>query len=223
MLDKTFVYDALTSEEKTAAFETTDAWGTSKLAAYWEGSYILGQMLDYTELEVGGFDVDFIGTPGVGSTHKVPVILDLMCVSSQTQHPAEAYLLAKWMSFGKAGYLKRIELSTTVEGVNALNMTPLQPDEELLDAFFAIYPTFTEFRKVVSHNSFIIEPNKYVPGYIKARWTLAFDATYNVGQIFDQVRAGGMNYADVKTEWNTKVNGVLSSAREDVFTKLGVN
>jgi len=221
MTDKTLVYDAMTPEEQLAAFGTTDAWGSNKLAAYWNFTPVIGSMVGL------GFDVDFIGTPGTNAAHQIPVILDLMCVSSQTQHPAEAYLLAKWMSFGKAGYLKRIELSGLEDGegvkiYTALNMTPLQPDEDLLDAFFALYPTFVEFRNVVAYGNYILEPNKYVPGYIKARWTADFDATNTVGDVFDKVRGGAMNYADVKTEWNTIANDALTRARTAVFTKLGV-
>ncbi len=214
--NKTLIFDALDADEKMAAFGTTATWETSQLAAFWEYTPIIGSMLDL------GFEVDFIGTPGTATAHKIPVVLDLMCLASTTQNPEAAYLLAKWMSFGKAGYLKRIEISSTVEGVVALNMTPLQPDEDLLDAFFGIYDTFTEFRKVVEYDNYIIEPNKYVPGYIKARWTGVFNATTTLGQVFDQVMAGEMNYADVKTFWNQKANAELTAARTAVLEKLGV-
>lgn len=217
MQDKTLIYDAMTPEEQLAAFGTPNTWESSQLAAYFEYTPIIGSMNNYD------FEIDFIGTPGTDSAHQLPVILDLMCISSTTQHLEEAYLLAKWMSFGRDGYLKRIELSTTVEGIEPLNMTPLQPDEDLLDAFFAIYPTFTEFRKVVAYGDYIIEPNKYVPGYIKARWTEDYDAETTVGQIFDLVASGQMNYADVKVSWNDIANNALLLAREAVYSKLGVN
>ncbi len=217
MQDKTFVYDALDAEEKTAAFNTTDAWGSSKLAAYWEYTPIIGSMLNYE------FDIDFIGTPGTSAAHQIPVIIDFLAISSQTQNPDAAYLLAKWMSFGKEGYLKRIELSTTVQGVNALNMTPLQQDEDLMDAFFGIYSSFTELRKVVNHSSFILEPNKHIPGYIEARWKANYDVTQTVGQVFDRVRSGLLSYADVKNTWNDIANNELLKARVAVYNKLGVN
>ncbi|MBU1145568.1 MAG: hypothetical protein KJ971_06915 [Firmicutes bacterium] len=217
MQDKTFVYDAMTPEEQLAAFGTTNAWESSQLAAYWEYTPIIGSMLDYD------FEVDFIGTPGTDDAHQIPIVLDLMCISSQTQHLTEAYLLSKWMSFGKDGYLQRIAFSTDEElDIAALNMTPLQPDEELLDAFFAIYSSFTELRKVVEYDNYILEPNKYVPGYIKARWTEVYDAETTLGQLFDKVRAGTVNYADVKTSWNEIANDALSIARAAVFQKLGV-
>lgn len=216
MQDKSFVYDALDSDEKQAAFNTNDAWGSSKLAAYWEYTPIIGSMLNYD------FDIDFIGTPGTSAAHQIPVIIDFLGISSQTQNPEAAYLLAKWMSFGKEGYLKRIELSTTVEGINALNMTPLQQDQELMDAFFAIYSSFTELRKVVNHSSFILEPNKHIPGYIEARWKANYDVTQTVGQVFDRVRAGLLSYADVKNTWNTIANNELLKARTAVYNKLNV-
>lgn len=216
MQDKSLIYDALTPEEQMAAFGTPNTWESNQLAAFFNYTPIIGSMVDL------GFDVDFIGTPGTASAHQIPVILDLICVSSTTANPEAAYLLAKWMSFGADGYLKRIELSTTVEGIQPLNMTPLQPIDDLLDAFFAIYPTFVEFRKVVGHDSFIIEPNKYVPGYIKARWTADFDAERTVGDIFDLVRGGQLNYADVKDSWNSIANSELTKAITAVNQRLGI-
>jgi len=227
MQNKDYIYDALSSDEKMAAFGTTGTWETSKLLAYWEYTPIIGSMRTL------GFEVDFIGTPGTDASHKIPVVLDLMCVSSQTEHPEEAYLLAKWMSFGKDGYLKRIEISNEQVDIaendgdpntsfSPLNMTPLQPDEEMLDAFFEIYSTFTEFRKVVEYDDYIIEPNKYVPGYIKARWTGVYNATTSLGDIFTGVMSGAINYADVKTVWNEKANNALTAAREAVFEQLGI-
>lgn len=217
MQDKTLIYDAMSPEEQLAAFGTPNTWESSQLAAYFEYTPIIGSMNSYD------FDIDFIGTPGTSAAHQIPVVLDLMCISSTTQHLDEAYELAKWMSFGKEGYLERINISNTVEGIETLNMTPLQPDEDLLDAFFALYPTFTEFRKVVSFGEYIIEPNKYVPGYINARWEEDYDAETTVGQLFDLVRADQINYADVKTQWNQISNDALSRARESVLDKLGVS
>ncbi|MDT8336731.1 MAG: extracellular solute-binding protein [Candidatus Izemoplasmatales bacterium] len=216
MQDKSLIYDALTPEEQMAAFGTPNTWESNQLAAFFNYTPIIGSMTDL------GFDVDFIGTPGTTNAHQIPVILDLICVSSTTTNPEAAYLLAKWMSFGSDGYLKRIELSTTVEGIEPLNMTPLQPNEDLLDAFFEIYPTFVEFRKVVAHVNFVIEPNKYVPGYIKARWTANFDAERTVGDIFDLVRSGQLNYADVKESWNNIANYELTVARTAIYNRLGV-
>jgi len=39
-----------------------------------------------------------------------PTILDYQAVSSQTAHPEEAYLLAKWMTFGEDGWKTRLDL-----------------------------------------------------------------------------------------------------------------
>lgn len=214
--DKTFVMNALTGEELEAAGLNVAAWESGRLAAYWDASWNLASMLDRD------FDVDFIATPGTSAAHQVPIVLDLMCISSQTDHPEEAYLLAKWMSFGRDGYLKRIELSQTVEGIATLNMTPLQPSEELLNAFFAIYPSFTEFRKVVAYSNYIIEPFKHVPGYTNARWRAAVNAQLNVGQVYDGVLAKTLVYADVKTIWNQRANDALAAARATVYQKLNI-
>jgi multiple sugar transport system substrate-binding protein len=218
--DKSFVYNALTAEELEAAGLSSMAWESSKLAAYWDATWNLASMLERD------FDVDFIGTPGTSAAHQIPVVLDLMCISSQTVHPEEAYLLAKWMSFGKDGYLKRIELSQLKDGDTqvyaTLNMTPLQPDDDLLDAFLSIYPSFTEMRDVISYQDYIIEPFKHIPGYSNARWYEEFNAVTNLGQIYDGVVAQTINYADVKTTWNDLANGALARARATVFEKLGI-
>ena len=39
-----------------------------------------------------------------------PTILDFAAVSSQTEYPDEAFLLAKWMTFGKDGWNARLDL-----------------------------------------------------------------------------------------------------------------
>jgi len=219
--DKSFVMNALSAEELEAAGLATQAWESSRLGAMWDASWNLASMLDRE------FDVDFIATPGTEAAHQIPIVLDLMCVSSQTDHPEEAYLLAKWMSFGKAGYLKRIELSQLVDNEGnpvfaTLNMTPLQADEDLLDAFFEIYPTFTEFRTVISYQEYIIEPFKHVPGYAKARWNEEYNAVTTLGQIYDGVLAQSISYADVKTTWNELANDALETARASVYEKLGI-
>ena len=59
-----------------------------------------------TKLDDGEFiwDLDFIGTPVVNGNKRVPSVADFFAVASNTKHPEEAYLLAKWMGFGKEGY-----------------------------------------------------------------------------------------------------------------------
>ncbi|MCK7484158.1 MAG: hypothetical protein MZU97_00400 [Bacillus subtilis] len=149
-------------------FGTTGTWETSKLAR------LLGILpRSSARCSTSASTSTSSARPAPTPPIKIPIVLDLMCISSQTDHPEEAYLLAKWMSFGSDGYLKRIEISSqTVEGIAALNMTPLQPDEETARTPSSeSITTFTEFRKVVEYDDYIIEPNKYVPGYIKARWT----------------------------------------------------
>ena len=218
MTETSYIVDAMAPEDQLAAFGTANTWEASQLAAFWNYTPIIGSMMEHE------FDVDFIGTPGTSETHQIPVVLDLMAISSQTDHPEEAYLLAKWMSFGKEGYQKRIEISTSddYEDLDPLNMTPLQPDEDLLDAFFGIYDTFVEMRKVVEYDNYIIEPNKYVPGYIKARWTRAYNPAMTMDDVFNYVRDGSLNYADVKVQWNQLANQELANAKTAVYEKLGV-
>ena len=112
------------------------------MLAKWVGSYEFGSM--QTKLDEGTytFDVDFIGTPRINGNKRVPIVADFVTIASTTKYPEEAYLLAKWMGFGKEGYAKRIELSKTVQGVSKVNFAPLQADEELLDAYFELHSGF---------------------------------------------------------------------------------
>lgn len=114
------------------------------------------------------WDLDFIGTPVVNGNKRVPIVADFFTIASNTKQPEAAYKLAKWMGFGKDGYLKRIELSKTIEGISQVNFAPLQNDADLLDAYFELYPAFTGLRAIVEAGNVVVEPPKFLPGYIQA-------------------------------------------------------
>lgn len=59
--------------------------------------------------EENGQEVGFWPYPGGDAGQFPPTILDYAMVSSQTDHPDEAYLLAKWMTFGEEGWLTRLD------------------------------------------------------------------------------------------------------------------
>lgn len=163
-------------------------------------SYNMRNWVQFTQTEnhaLFGHDIDFIGTPSVmvegDLVHRIPVVLDYIAVGRGTEHQEEAYLFAKWMGFGVDGYAKRLEIATEYPEAGAVNFAPMVPDQELLDAYFALYPTMTEYRKIVeSHQDFIVESiAKTVPGYAQVRWTGDYNAELNMWGIFNEISRGG--------------------------------
>lgn len=75
-----------------------------------EGSWQFWLM---TEGERVGTNYGFWPYPQGSEGYFPPVVLDFQIVSSQTEHPEEAYLLAKWMTFGKQGWNARLDALET--------------------------------------------------------------------------------------------------------------
>lgn len=224
--DTTFVLDALQHE---AAQEGSlidiesifrggsvgSAFDNGAILAKWFYSWDFGWMQSKIDAGDYSWDLDFIGTPVVNNNKRVPIVADFFTIASNTKHPEEAYKLAKWMGFGKEGYLKRIELSNTVEGISKVNFPPLQSDTELLNAYFELYPSFTGLRSIIEAGSVVVEPPKYLPGYINARYQGTYDAENKMGDIINKLRFGEVSFADVKQNLNNRANAIYNSSSED--------
>lgn len=201
-------YDAIAEKDRIDFFGEGDLFPGGKMLARWQSSYQLGGLQtkkDNGEIE---FSLDFIGFPSVNGVKKTPISMDFNVISSQTQHPEEAYMLAKWLGFGKDGYAKRLHLSTTVDGLSIVNYAPLIPDAELLDAYFELYPSFVEYRKVIESQSFIFEPVKNMVGYDYVRYNGTYDAENKMYDIIAKVLTGTTKLADVSTQLNKRANEI---------------
>ena len=184
----------------------------------WDWGWIIPNTLD-EEAGLYGMDIDFIGTPVVvDGVQRIPVVLDYLVAGQGTEHPEEAYLLAKWLGFGKEGYLKRIEIATEHPTSGTVNFAPLQQDEELFSAYLSLFPPgmMSEFIKVLNHDAFIIEGIKTVPGYVNARWNGTYGTiganTYTIATLLDAIRDGEVLLADVATQLNNRVNTIFQEA-----------
>ena len=104
------IVEAMTAEEKEALFGQADAWpfieghALMSINGSWDVPYVIEQF------KGAGYDMSFYPYPGGKAGQRIPVVLDFMCVSSQTTYPEEAYLLLKWMSFGEEGWKARLEI-----------------------------------------------------------------------------------------------------------------
>ena len=186
--------------------------------ATWAWGWMLPNLIDEEE-GLYNMDIDFIGTPVVvDGVQRIPVVLDYLVAGQGTEHPEEAYLLAKWLGFGKEGYLKRIEIATQFPEAGSVNFAPLQQDDELFDAYLGLFPagTMTEYRKVLAHDSFIIEGIKIVPGYAAARWNYQYGTyngvSYTIATMLDAIRGGTVNLSDVAVQLNERVNAAHDEA-----------
>lgn len=220
--DTTFVYDALTYEaakenstiDLSVIFPEGDQFANGNVLAKFDYSWSFGAMQKNMNDGTYTWDLNFIGTPVVNGNKRVPTVSDFFTIAVNTKHPEEAYLLAKWMGFGKEGYLKRVELSKTVPGIAQVNFAPLQNDAELLDKYFELYPAFTGLRTIIENGSFIVEPTKYLPGYINARYQGTYDADRIMGKVIEQLRFGEVQLADIKQELNDRINDIYEEAKE---------
>ena len=228
--DSSFVWEALMDAlaEEDSGIDISVMF-PEPIGAYFDNGAILAKWYyswDFgwiqTKISDGDYtwDLDFIGTPVVDGNKRIPIVADFFTVASNTDHPEEAYLFAKWMGFGKDGYLKRIDLSKTVDGISQVNFAPIQIDEDLLDAYFELNPSMPGLRTIIEEGSFIVEPPKYLPGYIDARYQGTFDAENKMGDIVNQLLAGEVQYADVKVALNQKANDLYDQAKSTFDTAI---
>ena len=190
-------------------FGTGDPWDNEIMLARWFGTYSLGALQSQITLGERTSTYDFIGFPGVNGVKRTPITLDFNIVSSQTKAPEAAYLLAKWLGFGTAGYAKRFELSTNTDGLDPVNYAPLIADEALLDQFFALYPDFPGYREVVESQSFIAEPTKYMVGYNQVRYKGTYDSENSMFQIINEkLLKGQITYNTISAELNRRANAI---------------
>ena len=115
------------------------------------------------------------------------------------------------MGFGKDGYAKRFELSTTTDGVAPINFAPLVSDEELYDAFFDLYPDFPGYREVVESQTFIAEPTKYMVGYNQVRYKGTYDSENTMFQILNEkLLKGQVTYNTIAADLNRRANEIYA-------------
>ncbi len=217
--DNGYVLDAQSAETKETYFDSPgwwgEAWDSGHIAIAWEATWALPHLInDLT------FDWDFIGMPG----GKVVLIPDFLGVSAATEHPELAYEFAKWMSFSKEGYLKRIEIANDNEGI-VVNTLPLIDDEEVVNAYFdtldvrglrAVYDDLDA--------SAIVEGVKVIPGYVDSRWNAptgiaigtegeeGYKENASIGDIIWNSFRGNLNYSDYADAINTIANQKYNEA-----------
>jgi multiple sugar transport system substrate-binding protein len=148
-----------------------------------------------------------------------PTILDYLAVSSATDYPEEAYLLAKWMSFGKAGYSARLDI---LEARNAIAVAngelPTFLDRFPVADYADVWVRVNEMVSEIEGIDYILENigqarpdlDKWLPGY-KDFWAWAFDPEnpYNFDNLVTQ---GADSVPTFATEWEKQINSIVQQA-----------
>lgn len=156
-----FVYETLPAETK-AQFDgefQSDVFKAGQMGIFWDATWAIA---DFTEL--ASIDWDFVGVPG----GKNIIVNDYLGISATTKEKEAAYEFAKWMSFSKEGFMKRMELAE--ENDKALSTLPISTDSEVLDEYFASVDVPGLLAAYENIDKAVVEPVKSVPGYIEARW-----------------------------------------------------
>lgn len=218
MFDSKKTLDAFDDSEKLAlgldpeVDPAVDAWNKGKLALRHGYTYEIPDMLEKNTLNNS---YKFIGNPG----GKITIVGDYYGIWKNTEHPAEAYEFAKWMSFGSEGFAKRMELYEEKGSVNSL---PLTNDEKVVDAYFDKYGSSSVMSGLEDAFEYIrtksmVEGVKTIVGFNAARFNkktgVTMDETENMTmfQVLNACVVGGAEISTYAEGLNTLANGTYSS------------
>lgn len=210
LLQGKYTFDSLTEEEK-AKYNVGwhgEVWNQGKVAVRWEGTWATR---DFSNLN---FKSKFIGMPG----GRFGLVGDFMGISKSSEHPLEAYQFAKFMTFGKDGILKRMELNTD----GSYTSLPLTTDPSILDQYFAngAYEGLKEAFDNV--DKAIIEGVKIVPGYVRSRWEaptgvkVADKDNANLGDLIFNTIHGNAKIEDYAEQINKLANDEYKAAADAI-------
>ena len=75
---------------------------------------------------------------------------------------------------------------------------------------------------MIEAGNVIVEPTKYMPGYIDTRYKGTYDAENTMDKIFNKIRFGEVQLADVKNSYNEAANRIYNEANQvfDAAIKL---
>ena len=147
-----------------------------------------------------------------------PVILDYQCVSSQTSFPEEAYLLAKWMTYGKEGWETRMDIYDEAyqaslekgELPTLIDRFPVADYEEIWERILAYVDDVEGLPEIISNlENSKPDLDKWLPGY-KDFWAWVNDPEnpYSWEKLLEE---GPNSVSKFAAEWNKKANEIVSA------------
>jgi len=152
-----------------------------------------------------------------------PTILDYQAVSSQTNHPAEAYLLAKWMTFGREGWNTRLDIleAQRTEALAAGEVPPFL-DRYPVANYPGVWDRVYDLVEGVEGIEYTLDRisnakpdlDKWLPGY-----NLFWDWVYNPENPYNWdnlVEAGPNSVATYAAQWELTANQLVQAQLADL-------
>ena len=204
------VVAAYTEEEMAAIGEDTWPWYAGLIGMKIDGSWnmwMVDDMYNDNNIEVG-----FWPYPGGDAGQFPPTILDYQVVSSQTEHPEEAYLLAKWMTFGRQGWLERLDIMAE-RGDLYLDRYPVADYPEVWDEAMGFINYVEGLRESVELFEFSKpDVDKWLPGY-KQFWEWVGNEE---NDYYTKIDAGLVTPEVFASEWEDQINDMVEHALDDL-------
>ena len=185
-------------------------WYEGLVGMYIAGSWNLWMVDDMFDNK--GIEIGFWPYPGGDAGQFPPTILDFACVSSQTAYPKEAYLLAKWMTFGKEGWNTRLDLMEE-NGQLYLDRYPTANYPEIWERAEDFYFYIEGLEQSIELLEFSKpDVDKWLPGY-KSFWEWVGNEE---NDYWTRIDAGLVTPEVFAGEWETKLNQLVAEAMASI-------
>ncbi len=183
-----------------------------------DGSWMFWMINEAVE---NGFNLGFWPYPQGPAGFFPPTILDYICVSSQTDHPEEAYLLAKWMTWGRQGWEARLDIYEADKAAALaagevptwLDRFPVADYPDVWDRVFDLVDGIEGIEYTIDHIA-NAKPDldKWLPGY-KDFWAWVFDGE-NPYNWMNLVEAGPAAVGTYAVQWNNRINDIVTQEKD---------
>ena len=167
---------------------------------------------------------------------KVVVASDYFCINKSTKNPEAAYEVAKFLTFGSTGARAMFDILDNNKDANlSLTCIPLNTQPDISSKWFSyikmngLQAVFEEVNK--GNVTAIVEGNKYVPGFLKARYNfetgisipgVRSDAMLKIGDFIWETCNGNISINDFKTYINQSLIDQINKLVEDDFKAMGL-
>ena len=136
------------------------AFRIGQMAFFYGGAGLMNMMVNQVY-----FDWDFIGVPG----GRAITTLEVIGISADTNHPEEAYLLARWMGHSTEGNLRRMEYAREMGIIT--DSLPISTNRQVLENLRQIIPAPGLMGVYNAMDRALIDGHRVLPGYMQARYT----------------------------------------------------
>lgn len=210
-----YTYVNMTEEdrERMSGDDAGAAFRNGQITFSWNGTWMNEAFTTETD-----FEWDFIGVPGGNNV----IVNDFIGIAKSTEHPEEAYEFAKFMSFGKDGFMKRLEF--VEENDFGFNTLPISTDQEILDAYWEVVDVPGIRAAYDDLDDAMVEGFKVVPGFGNSRFgattgvSIGEEENASIGYIIDQSVAGNVNFQD----YASQLQELAQQAHDDAIEAMGL-